>query len=388
MDVVAMPQLGETVTEGTITRWSKAVGDRVEVDDALFEVSTEKVDTEVPAATAGWLREILVAEGDTVPIGTPVAILTATADEPFQQLSDEPVAAEQPAEAEQPDEPPTRFLSPAVKRLLDEHGLDPEQINGSGRGGRITRADVRAVAANPPGPRPVAPAAPAASPAAGEIIPFDRARLATARHLRESLDTAAHAVITMQVDYRNVERVRGEVGYLVFVARAVVDALGLHPRFNGTVDGDRFIRSDGVNLGFAVDLGDALVVPVLHGADRLRLPALAEAIAGLADRARRRRLDADAHRGGSFTITNMGALGTHSGAPIINGGQVAICSVDGITPTPVAVPTGDGHGLAVHPVGNLSLSFDHRAVDGAAAGRFLAEVRTILQTRDWEDEVT
>lgn len=385
MDVVAMPQLGETVTEGTITRWSKAVGDRVEIDDALFEVSTEKVDTEVPAATAGWLREILVAEGDTVPIGTPVAILTATADELFGHVSGEPAEPDEPDEPPvEPDEP-TRFLSPAVKRLLDEHGLDPERINGSGRDGRITRADVRAFTANPPRATASPPDSP---PPDGEIIPFDRARLATARHLRESLDTAAHAVITMQVDYRNVDRVRGDVGYLTFVARAIVDALRLHPQFNGTVGGDRFIRNDRVNLGFAVDLGDALIVPVLHDADRLRLPALAEAISDLADRARRRRLDADAHRGGTFTITNMGALGTHSGAPIINGGQVAICSVDGITPTPVAVPSGDGYGVAVHPVGNLSLSFDHRAVDGAAAGRFLAEVRTILQTRDWESELT
>ncbi|QXC59572.1 2-oxo acid dehydrogenase subunit E2 [Aquihabitans sp. G128] len=443
MDVIAMPQLGETVTEGTITLWAKAVGDEVALDDALFEVSTEKVDTEVPSAVAGYLRAILVAEGDTVPIGTAVAVITATADEAVDLggVGDAPDPPRAPADADPPpasagsgprsggatgngaggapelDRGGAGVLSPAVRRLLVEHGLDPSQVNGSGRDGRITRADVEAAAAQsgrigagppaapvrPPGLPPVVtgPATPAA-PAVDvgdddEVVDLSRARLATAEHMSRSLATAAHALVAVEVDYHRIEAVRRPAGlsYLPFVARAVVDAIREFPHVNASFDGDRLVVRRHVHLGVAVDVAqEALVVPVVRDADGLRLRALSDAVASLADQARRRRLPGDALVGGTFTLTNVGSYGTFVTAPIINQPQVAILSTDGVRMAPVAVRTDDGApgsqrtwGVAVHPVGNLCLSFDHRAFDGAYAAAFLARVRQHLQERDWAAEV-
>ena len=450
MDVVAMPQLGETVTEGTITAWAKQVGDAVEIDDALFEVSTEKVDTEVPAAVGGYLRAVLVAEGATVPVGTPVAVMTETPDEPFDigpaedgegtpaPEAGEPAtggaggelpggtdvgpdgrspagsraAAQTPGATTDPigtEEADRRARSPAVRRLLREHGLDPVDVAGSGRDGRITRADVLAAAARPrgtaPSPAPSSNHGPKPSPsrppvviaADDEVVDLSRARLATAEHMVRSLATAAHALVVTEVDYSRVEAARRAAGlsYLPFVARALMDALVQHPHINASVDGDRLVVHQRVHLGVAVDLDqEALVVPVLREADGLRLAALAGAIAEVADRARRRRLPGEAYAGGTFTITNVGAHGTLVTAPIINQPQVAICSTDGVRMAPVAVRVDDGAagtepawGIAVHPVGNLCLSFDHRAFDGAYAAAFLARVRTELETRDWAEEL-
>lgn len=437
MDVVRMPQLGETVTEGTITAWTAAVGDRIEVDDALFEVSTEKVDTEVPSATAGHLRAILVPEGETVRIGVPVAVLTDTADEPLDldaipggAAAGHLPAAESttgattdhttspgarssvPATSSPPRPGRGRadgggFLSPAVRRLLSEHGLTVDDVTGSGRDGRITRADVLAAAAR--ADEPPAAARPASSPAAAsaapieigdrdEVVDLSRARLATAEHMARSLTTAAHALVAVEVDWTNVDRHRAGQGlsYLPFVARAVVDAIAEFPHLNASLDGDRLIVHRDVHLGIAVDVEqEALVVPVVRGADGLRLRALSAAVADLADRARRRRLPGDAFSGGTFTLTNVGAYGTFVTAPIINQPQVAILSTDGVRMAPVAVRTDDGTGgpgdrtwgVAVHPIGNLCLSFDHKAFDGAYAAAFLARVREILQTRDWHQEL-
>jgi 2-oxoglutarate dehydrogenase E2 component (dihydrolipoamide succinyltransferase) len=448
MDVVVMPQLGETVTEGTITAWAVAVGDRVEVDQTLFEVSTDKVDTEVPVAAAGHVRALLVEAGSTVAVGTPVAVLTPGPDDPvdLNALGDpghlppdsppggeaghrspwssdaEPVPATAgppssgsaaPAEAAHADAdvgPGTdadatgrSVLSPVVRRLLDEHGIDPQDVAGSGRDGRITRADVRAAVAarrapdgngaggeRPPGavvpaPVPIGPLEPH-----DEVVVFSRARADTAAHLSASRASAAHALVVVQVDYHAVEPVRRAAGltYLPFVARAVVEALASFPHLNATVHHDRLVVRRRVHLGVAVDVDDeALVVPVLHNADQLRLPALGAALADLADRARRRRLTGPELGGGTFTLTNVGSHGTVIAAPIINRPQVATLSTDGVRMQPVAVPTGpDAWGVAVHPVGNLSLSFDHRAIDGAYAAAFLARVRDELQTRPWDEE--
>ena len=433
-----MPQLGETVTEGTITTWSKAVGDPVAIDEALFEVSTEKVDTEVPSAVAGVLRAILVEAGDTVAIGVPVAVITATADEPFEPptatstgaapeaTTSEPGSPGSPSEADEPLDPPAAessgaapaattsaprsarggaVLTPVVRRLLAEHGLDSASVAGTGRDGRITRADVLAAAANrtATGPPPTAASAapaPSAEPAVepgpdDEVVPFSRARAATAAHMRRSLDTAAHALVAVPVDYANVDPVRRRAGlsYLPFVARSVIDALREFPHLNSSVVGEQLVVHRAVHLGIAVDVDrEALVVPVVRDAHELRLCPLADDIADLADRARRRRLGGDAFAGGTFTVTNVGAYGTTVTAPIINQPQVAILSSDGVRPTPVAVPATtdpgpDDWAVTVHPVGNLSLSFDHRAVDGAYAAAFLARVRAILEGRDWSSEV-
>jgi pyruvate dehydrogenase E2 component (dihydrolipoamide acetyltransferase) len=414
-----MPQLGETVTEGTIIKWLKQVGDTIALDDALFEVSTDKVDTEVPSAHAGVLREILVAEGETVPIGTPLAVITDTADEevapgvvPAPPAPDprRPEAPQKAATvAARPPQPSSNgtagFLSPAVRALLADHGLDARDVVGSGRDGRITRNDVLAAAANraarpataaPPATAPVAMAAAVAYPPAAaapddEVIEFTRARRNTAEHMVRSLATSAHTLVATEVDYHGVDAVRRADGlsYVPFVARAVVDAIAEFPRVNASVGKDELLVHPKINLGLAVDVDfEALVVPVVPDAAGKRLRALADEFATLADRARSKRLTADDLSGGTFTITNVGSYGTLVTAPVINQPQVAILSTDGVKMRPVALRTADGEWMiAVHPLGNLCLSFDHRAFDGAYASAFLARIRDILERRDWSQEV-
>ncbi len=425
MEHVTMPQLGETVVEGTVTRWLKAPGDPVAVDEPLYEVSTDKVDTEVPAAHAGVLRSVLVAEGDTVPVGTVLAVI----GDPDEEVDDETGAAAAPP-GEVTDAPPVEVpvappiqanashvevatappgdaaarpnLSPVVQRLLEEHALRPEQVTGTGRGGRISRADVLATAAHASQAdattstgsasptRPPGLAVPQPGPD-DDVVPFSTARRATAEHLRRSLDTSAHAFVATEVDYAAVDQVRRRVGLtaLAFVARAVVDALGEFRHLNASVGDDCLIVHPDVHLGVAVDLdGEALVVPVVRDARLLRLEALAAALADRADRARRHHLGLDEISGGTFTLTNVGAQGTVLAVPIINQPQVAILSIDSIRPRPVACTGPDGEwAVTVHPVGNLSLSFDHRAIDGAYAAAFLARVRTTLEDRAWDEEI-
>lgn len=417
---ITMPQLGETVTEGTITRWLKAEGDTVAEDEPLFEVSTDKVDTEVPSSASGYLRRIVVNEGETVPIHAVLALITETADGPL--LGDEhpePVATTAPVPEPTPtasaprlshgrgrspvhaigDANPTTngFLSPVVRQLLADHGLDPASIHGTGRDGRITRADVLAAAANPPAAAaaPTAERLPPAQPGPDdEIVPFTKARTVTAAHMVRSRATSAHALLTTEVDYHRIDPIRHEAGlsYLPFVARAVIDALASHAHLNASVGDNCLIVHHRVHLGIAVDIPDgALVVPVIHEADAKRLPALAREIVDLAERARAHRVTTDDLAGATFTITNVGRYGTVSSAPIINQPQVAILSVDGIRPRPIAsvVETNGTNewSVTVRPVGNLSLAFDHRAVDGAYAAAFLAGVRDRLETRDWSAEL-
>ena len=414
MNQIAMPQLGETVTEGTITRWAKQVGDEVAVDDVLFEVSTDKVDTEVPSAYAGFVRSILVAEGETVPVGTPLLIITSTADEPVETPAAVAVAPTTPSPAAAapaaPAAPVARrvaaeeneggFLSPVVRALLDEHGLAPGDVVGSGRGGRITRADVLAAAAH--GPRIATATAAAVRPAVvgpapvepgpdDDIVEFTRSRRVTAEHMVRSLDTSAHTLVVVEVDYDAVDRVRRpeRLSYLPFIARATLDAIAEFPHVNASVGDDQLIVHREVHLGVAVDVNfEALVVPVVKNARDLRLRSLAEAVAELAAKARNKRLTADDLSGGTFTITNVGSYGTVITSPIINQPQVAIVSTDGVRMKPVAIASETGEWMiAVHPVGNLCLSFDHRAFDGAYASAFIARVRDILETRDWAEEL-
>jgi len=417
-----MPQLGETVTEGTIIRWLKQVGDPVAIDDVLYEVSTDKVDTEVPSAHAGVLRQILVPEGETVAIGTAIAVI---ADEGEEDVREPPAPTEAAATPVAPevgrqrseDAPPVTkiaaggngrrvpaegngFLSPVVKALLAEHGLAPGDVVGSGRDGRITRSDVLAAAANRRAPAPPASAPapatsvgyPPATPADGdEVIEFTRARRATAEHMVRSLATSAHTLVATEVDYHAVDGVRrnAHLSFLPFVARAAVDAIGDFPHVNASVGDDELFVHPAIHLGVAVDVDfEALVVPVVRDAGSKRLGALSDDIGALAGKARAKRLTADDLTGGTFTITNVGSYGTLVTAPVINQPQVAILSTDGVKMRPVAVRAADGEWtIAVHPVGNLSLSFDHRAFDGAYAAAFLARVRDILETRDWTQEV-
>jgi 2-oxoglutarate dehydrogenase E2 component (dihydrolipoamide succinyltransferase) len=449
---ITMPQLGETVTEGTITKWFKAVGDTVAEDEPLFEVSTDKVDSEVPSPMGGTLTEIRVPEGDTVDVGvvlavigdaaapTPAPAAEPVADAPAPAPAPEPVAdaptVEEPVPAA--SEAPLaarvdagdggRLLSPVVRRLVAEHGLDPASITGTGVGGRITRNDVLAAAEAPvrppapapepvvvPAPAPAAPLAPAPAPAAeapapeplvrpgdrDTVIPHSNIRRRSAEHLRRSLDTSAHVYASIEVDFEAVERVRrvhqetwrAEEGfgltYLPFVSRAVIDAIHEFPEVNATFTDDALIVHEYLNLGIAVDLDfKGLMVPVVRDADSKRMRAIAREINDLATRARSKRLSPDEISDGTFTITNPGPYGTLLTMPIINQPQVAILSTDGVKRRPVVVTTGDGsESIAIHSVGNLALSWDHRSFDGAYAAAFLHKIKELLESRDWSEEL-
>lgn len=380
--VVTMPQMGETVTEGTVTAWLKAPGDAIAEDEALLEISTDKVDSDVPAPADGVLAEILVAVGETVAIGTPLArLMTDGAAAPTPVV--EPQVPVGEAAAPGREEAGAGFRSPAVRRLVAEHDVDLDAIAGSGAGGRVTRDDVLAAIAAAPGAASDDPDV--------EHVAFTPMRRTIAERMTASLVTAAHTLVVADVDYHRVEPAKAAAGltWLPFIARAVIDALADFPLVNARHAGDGLDVHTHVHLGIAVDLDfEGLVVPVVHQADRLRLPALAEAIAERSQAARARQVTPDEMAGGTFTITNAGRYGTLLTGPIINQPQVAILSTDGVKVRPVAVPLdGGGHGLGFHPVGNLALAFDHRAMDGAYASAFLARIRELIETRDWQAEI-
>ncbi len=425
-----MPQLGETVTEGTVTRWLKAVGDEVETDEPLLEVSTDKVDTEIPSAAAGLLHEILVPEGETVPVGTPLARIGDPADRSEDESAGpEPAGPDVGAAPSAPVVPPGpgtparradarseaggTFLSPVVRRLVGEHGLDPSGIRATGAGGRITAADVRdhvrthrvrpeLRSDSRPDPQDSAPPLAGSLPTADdEVIPFSSLRRRTAAHMMRSLASSAHTLVVVEVDYHRVAAVRAEhkdafaeregvgLSYMPFVIRAVVDAIAEYPQVNASVGDDELHVHRRINVGVAVDLDhEGLIVPVVHDAQQLRLAALARRVTEQAGKARTGSLAPDDVADGTITITNAGGYGTLLTAPIIAQPQVAIVSTDGVAMRPAAVQQPDGAwSLAVHPLGNLALSFDHRAFDGAYASAFLDRVRAILQDRDWATEV-
>ena len=444
MAEITLPQLGETVTEGTITRWFKKVGEQVAADEPLFEVSTDKVDTEVPSPIAGTLLEIRAQEGDTVPVGAVIAVVgegAAPAAAPAAPPA--PAAAPTPAPAPAPAPAPVPapaaapvgstagasvVLSPLVRKMIVENGLDAASITGTGPGGRITRDDVlavlergggRAVAAPaapaPSSSAPVAPPAPAAAPvpaaprpvapkvapgARDEVVALSRIRQATGSHMVTSKGVSPHAFSVVEVDYTNVDIVRGRVKdefraaegfsltHLPFIARAVVDAIAEFPHMNASMGDNELIVHRFVDLGIAVDLDfQGLLVPVVRDAEGKRLRAIAREIHDLAGRARAKRLSPDEISGGTFTVSNNGSAGSVLTMPIINQPQVAILSTDAITKKPVVVQTPGGESIAIHPVGNLAMSWDHRAFDGAYAAGFLVKVKEILETRDWSSEV-
>jgi 2-oxoglutarate dehydrogenase E2 component (dihydrolipoamide succinyltransferase) len=455
MPEILMPQLGESVTEGTITRWFKQVGETIEEDEPLFEVSTDKVDTEVPAPSAGVLTEIRVPEGDTVDVGTVLAVVGQGAAAPAAESA--PVAAEPtpaptppPAPAPAPEPAPAAatvepvapapqmaagaLLSPLVRRLIEEHQLDSSSIPGTGVGGRITREDVLTVidsqagtapAQAAPGTAPATPApaqaAPAPVPAAvpqasatprSSVVPMvpgagerveelNKIRRITGQAMLASKASAPHAITIVQVDYEGVERVRqahrsefkAEEGYsltyLPFISRAVVDALHEFPHMNASMGDGAVILHDSVHLSIAVDLGyEGLIAPVVRDAHDKRLRAIASDIHDLAARARSRQLGPDDISGGTFTLSNSGSYGTLIVVPIINQPQVAILATDGVSRQAVVVVDAFGvESIAIHSVGNLTLSWDHRAFDGAYAAAFMARLKEIIETRDWSAEI-
>ena len=454
MAEVILPQLGETVTEGTITQWFKSVGDSVAEDEPLFEVSTDKVDTEVPSPVSGVLTEIRVQEGDTIDVGTVIAVVgdgagsgsAASPEESAPEPAPAPAAA--PASVPEPTPAPapvaaapapepapapaaaeagqTRLLSPVVRRLVSEHGLDADAITGTGAGGRITRDDVlnhidavgatpvaaaaapapASVASTAAAPAPPARSAPAPAPpvAAGEhdsTLALSKIRRLTGDHMVMSKAVSPHAFSVVEVDYANVDVVRAAVKadwkaqhgfsltYLPFIARAVIDGLGEFPHLNASVSDNNLVVHNYVDLGIAVDLDyEGLLAPVIRAAGTKRLAAIASEISDLADRARNRKLAPDEISGGTFTISNNGSAGSVLTMPIINQPQVGIISTDAIVRKPVVTVGADGgEAIAIHPVGNLAMSWDHRAFDGAYAARFLKRVKEILETKDWSTEL-
>ena len=438
---VTMPQLGETVTEGTITQWFKNVGDAVAMDEILFEVSTDKVDSEVPSPVAGVVTEILAAEGDVVEVGQVLcrvgdvdaapAAAPEAAPAPEPAPVPEPVPAPEAAPAPDPADAPAPaatdglILSPVVRRLIADNGLDASQITGTGLGGRITRNDVEQViqacaagsTPEPAAPVPAAPTAPAAAapaapapvaeaptPAVGardQVVPLNNIRKRTAEHMVMSKSTSPHVLTAMEVDYERVEQVRKthkgawkveegfSLTYLPFIARAVADALRDFPHLNASFGGDHLIVHDEVNMAIAVDIDfEGLLAPVVKNVDGKRLRQIARDITDVAGRTRTKQLTPDDLSGGTFTLTNAGQYGTMMQFPIINQPQVAILSTDGVKRKPVVVTDEFGNeSIAIHSVGVLALAWDHRAFDGAYAAAFLNRIQEILGTRDWEAEI-
>jgi pyruvate dehydrogenase E2 component (dihydrolipoamide acetyltransferase) len=470
---VVMPQMGVSVSEGTITRWLKQVGEHIEADETIVEISTDKVDTEVPSPATGTVREILANEGDTVPVNTRIAVIASgdAGDEPADPSPPPAQAAEDVAQRETPAAPATSqtmaasatpaphevaanggdddsgrtFISPVVARMLAEHHLDVNQIPGTGRGGRVTKKDVQTfidsggeaepaihdvphfappaeetqvvstpppapqappqpAAAPPPPPPPPAPAAPAAPAqplvASGgdeEVYQFNTIRKVIARHMRHSLDTAAHVTTVIEVDMTGVVNLRKKwkpeyqqryavnLTYIPFIARATIDAIGRWPWVNAEVQGESALIKKYVNLGMAVAVDDAkgLMVPVIHHAEEMNLVGLSRAVIEMAEKARTKTLSPDEMAGGSFTITNPGVFGALMGTPIIPEGQVAILDVEAIVKRPVVVS--DQHGndsIAIRHMMFLCLSYDHRLVDGAYAAQFMAQIKSNLESWD------
>jgi pyruvate dehydrogenase E2 component (dihydrolipoyllysine-residue acetyltransferase) len=433
---VTMPKLGETVTEGVVSQWLKQVGDTVAFDDPLFEVSTDKVDSEVPSPYDGVLLEILVNAGDTVPVGTPIARIgepgavaapgSAPPAGPAAQVPETGEPATEPAAVTTPPAGNGQsgvLLSPVVRRMAAETGIDLTAVPGSGAGGRIRREDVeQAIAARPaaaappataaappatvpapataPAPAAVAAPKPAASVSPGdEVVKLSRMRLITADLMVRSLKTSAHVWTSVEVDFEHVEQVRqrhkeqfkkaegASLTYLPFIARAVCDALRQFPAVNCSVDieNQTMTLHHYVNLGIAVDLSEqGLVAPVVKNADSLNIRGLARNIAAVAAGARARTLTAADMSGSTFTITNPGPFGSYASSPVINQPNVAILSTDGIARRPVAV----GDAIAIHHMSILGFSYDHRAFDGSTASLFLRYIRDAIQDRGWDAELS
>ena len=429
---VLMPQMGESIAEGTLSKWLKKLGDEVKRDEPLFEISTDKVDAEIPAPNAGVLAEIKVQEGQTVPVQTLVAVIET--DKSAASPAVPPVAAAQRAPAAAPAAPPVaaaprapaapggaavaapksgdgaetaedrlrRKSTPLVRKIAAEHQVDIATIPGTGFAGRVTKQDILgyidrsptavvAPVAPPPAPSPH-PLAPAVEPWPGDRVePFSKIRKITADHMIMSRRVSAHVTSFFEVDYSRVAELRRKhkaanaergvnLTYLAFIAKACAENLRKHAVVNAAVSGDNIIYRQDVNIGIAVALEWGLIVPVVKRADELSLSGLARAISDLGERARTKKLSPDEIQRGTFTITNPGVFGSYAGAPIINQPQVAILGVGAIEKRPKVVTLPDGTDtIAIRTMGIVSMSYDHRIVDGADADRFLADVKRTLE---------
>ena len=429
MTDVVMPQMGESIVEGTLTKWLKKPGDRVERDEPLFEISTDKVDTEIPSPVAGTLSEVLVEETKTVGIGTivaridevgqdsspaaaqPAAPPPAPAVEAAAPQAAPPPAAPAPAaEPAEPSEPaePAGPLSPLVRRMAREYSIDLSKVKGTGAGGRITKQDLEghiarqqqepAPAAAPPPPPVVQAAPPPPPPPAGgqaktRIEPLSTMRSRIAEHMLASRRTSAHVTTIHKVDMTKVARMRDRhkagfqsnygmsLTYLPFVVRATVIGLRAYPLLNASLEGNNILHHNEINIGIAVALENGLIVPVIRQADEKNVLGLQRSIVDLATRARSRQLKPDEVQGGTFSITNFGGFGSVIATPIINQPQVAILGVGVVEKTPVVIDDA----IAIRSIAYLSLSFDHRLIDGALADQFTAKVKQVLE--NWSEEV-
>jgi pyruvate dehydrogenase E2 component (dihydrolipoamide acetyltransferase) len=479
MTDVVMPQMGESIVEGTLTKWLKKPGDKVERDEPLFEISTDKVDTEIPSPAAGTLAEILVEEGKTVGINTVVARIdegggaaaapaapaaspepaAASADPVAPAKSVAPAAPAAPAKPAPPAAPPAKDaapaptpankqvddpvesapapafepapaaaaepggpLSPLVRKMAREHNVDMSRVKGTGAGGRITKQDMEsyiaqgpapaavaapavptapAAAAVPPAPaaaqQPVAAEAPAPAPSGGpaktRIEPMSQMRIRIAEHMVTSKRTSPHVTTIHRVDMTKVAKLREKnkaivqanygfgLTYLPFVTRAAVVALRQFPLLNASLDNNNIVYHNEINIGIAVALENGLIVPVIRAADEKNVLGLQRSIVDLATRARSRQLKPDEVVGGTFSITNFGSFGSMIGTPVINQPQVAIMGVGTVDKTPVVVDDA----IAIRSICHLSLSFDHRLIDGALADQFMSKVKEVLQA--WSEEV-
>lgn len=402
---VLMPQMGESITEGTIVRWIKAVGDSVEKDEPLFEISTDKVDAEIPSPSAGVLVKIQVKEGDTVPVNSVVGVIEdggagageaveapAAAGAAVKSAAAPAVGSAEAAVAPRSDADGGRVrTSPLVRRLAEQHGVDLGAVKGSGTGGRVTKEDVEAfVAARGAG----GSAAPAASaPAAGERVRVEKMsvmRRKIAEHMVASMRTSPHVYIGYEVDMGRVAEVRAarraayeadgvRLTYTAFITRAAIDTIREFPIVNASLDGENVVYREDINIGMAVALEQGgLIVPVVRHAETLDMRALCRGIQDLADRARGKRLNPDDVQGGTFTITNPGVFGAVFGLPLLNQPQVAILAVGAIEKRAVVVDDE----IVIRPTCWLTLGFDHRLMDGADAGRFLLRLKERLEQFD------
>ncbi len=445
---VLMPQMGESIAEGTIVKWLKKVGDSVQRDEPLLEISTDKVDAEVPSPAAGVLLEILANEGETVGVNAVIGRLGEAGETgaPAPAATAPTPVVETPKPAPIPEPAPTATAAPAiptappasedgegkkvrssplVRNIAREHGVNLEEVPGTGLGGRVTKEDIlsfvegrkgapapAAVPAAPAAPAPVAPAAPAApvSPSApaplpsvpayatGDrvtIEPMTNMRRRIAENMVASRRTSAHVTTFFEVDFTNIARLRDKMKksfeaqngtkltFLPFVIKATIDALKALPIVNSSVEGDNIVYKHDYNIGIAVALDWGLIVPVIKQADALSITGLARSSQDLANRARAKQLKPDEISGGTFSITNFGLYGGYTATPIINQPQVAILGMGGIHKKPWVVETPEGDAIAIRHIGVMSLSFDHRIIDGAVGDQFLAHIKKTIETTDF-----
>ncbi len=398
---VEMPKMGISVSEGTILEWRKQPGDWIEADETIADVTTDKVDVEIPSPATGRVINLIVEAGETVDVGTAIAeIDSASSPGQAHPVEDRPPGPESEETADESDR--SGFISPVVRRIADKHGIDLERVEGTGIGGRIRKRDVMGHVSNghakpeaEPRAQPVLhsespyrpdepEAKPEPAPAADGLRrePMSPMRQLIAKHMLESRKTSAHCTTIVEVDMHQVAKRRKELGttYLAFVARATVASLAEFPILNASIEGDEIVHHDDVNLGIAVALDDGLIVPVIPKAQRLSVQGLAESIVDLAGRARSKRLDPDEVHGGTFTITNPGAFGAVLATPIINQPQVAILDVEAVVKRPVVITDESGNdSIAIRPMTYLCMSWDHRALDGAVAAKFLGAVKGRLE---------